>query len=77
MSKSFDQIRKENKELMMELQGLDMGTSEGQLRRLEIKKEMEDNTREMRAFATAFGSSMDTMPRIMQIQQKNGNYGKK
>lgn len=77
MAQSFDEIRQQNKLLMMELQNLKLTTAEGQSRRLAIQAQLNANNQELRAFATAFGATMDTMPRIMQIKQKIGNYGKK
>lgn len=65
MDRTFDNIRKENKVLMMEYQQQNLSTPEGMENADKIKKRLTDNSRDLQAFAVALGTSTDE-PRIFR-----------
>lgn len=71
MSNTIQGIITENRKLMMEVSGLDLSTSEGQLRKIEIANIMSDNN----ATLQMFGAVLPDNPRMMNY--KLGGYGKK
>ena len=72
MANNFDEIRKENRILMMENAKLP-DTPEGKKRSAEIKTQLESNNRDLRAFADAITSSGSTS-RLDSFRQKKQPY---
>ncbi len=74
---SFEDIRKDNKKLMMELSGVKRTTAEGIPRCQEIAEALRKNNQDLHAMAAAFGPD-SALPRIMQhkLQNQRG-YGTK
>ncbi len=76
MPQNFDQIRAQNKIMMMEISALNLNTDEGKARRRVLMAELNANNSDLRALAASFGSDRD-LPRTMQIKKRIGNYGTK
>lgn len=77
LSKSFDEIRKDNKLLMMELQGLNRKSEAGKVREKKIRELLRVNNQDLAAMSAAIVNGGGS-PRLMQYKQANQmNHGSK